>query len=348
MKKIIFAVFVLAILFTACKKGENGKPCDPTANQAWKKYDGNPVFTKGQNSWDDGYILGHSVIKSGNSFRMWYAGGHSLESPGGAIGYATSTDGIHWTRYSDNPVFEGKPGAWDEAGVGVPIVIQDGNTLRMWYLAGGAGPDGGKFGYATSQDGIHWARHPSPVFESVPGTWYRDALLPGAVIKEKGIFKMWFSGSIGSLAQSTPTTENSIGYATSPDGISWKVYDNPATTTAPYDLSDPVVKHGAPGEWDVTSALSPSVIKTHCGYEMWYAGENFSTGQQNLGYAFSTDGINWGKHPNNPVILTDPWNVALVFPNVILHGNNYHMWYGGFTFDGVSVGGAIGYATMPK
>lgn len=348
MKKIIFAVFGLAILLTACKKGENGKPCDPTANQAWKKYDGNPVFTKGQNTWDDGYILGHSVIKSGNSFRMWYAGGHSLESPGGAIGYATSTDGIHWTRYYDNPVFEGKPGAWDEAGVGVPIVIQDGNTLRMWYLAGGAGPDGGKFGYATSQDGIHWARHLSPVFESVPGTWYRDALLPGAVIKEKGIFKMWFSGSIGSLAQSTPTTENSIGYATSPDGISWTVFDNPATTTAPYDLSDPVVKHGAPGEWDVTSALSPSAIKTHCGYEMWYAGENFSTGQQNLGYAFSPDGINWVKHPANPVILTDPWNISLVFPSVILHGNNYHMWYGGFTFDGVSVGGAIGYATMQK
>ena len=347
MKKILTALFSISILLAACKK-EDHHPCPPLEKkQAWNKYDGNPVFAKSDKSWDDGIILGHTVIKSGNNFKMWYSGGHSIESIG-SIGYATSTDGIHWTRYSSNPVFEGMPGAWDQTGTGVPVILQDGNTLHMWYLAGGAGPDGGKFGYATSQDGIHWNRHPSPVFESVAGGWYRDALLPGTVIKEKGIFKMWFSGSIGSLAQSTPTTENSIGYATSPDGITWTVYDNPATTNPPYHFSDPVLKHGNPGEWDVTSALSPSVIKTNCGYEMWYAGEDLSTGQQNLGYAFSTDGINWIKDPHNPVLLTDTWNIALVFPSVILHGNKYQMWYGGFIFDGVSLGGAIGYASMVK
>lgn len=108
-----------------------------------------------------------------------------------------------------------------------------------------------------------------------------------------------------SLAQSSPTTENSIGYATSADGIHWKVYDNPATTNAPYHFSDPVLKHGSPGEWDATSALSPSIMKTKCGYEMWYAGENLTAGQQHIGYAFSPDGINWTKYEQNPVLLTD-------------------------------------------
>ena len=80
MKKIIFAVFSLAILFTACKKGEDGKPCDPNRNQVWKKYGGNPVFTKGQNSWDDGFGIGYSVIKNGNTFRMWYSGSSSTST----------------------------------------------------------------------------------------------------------------------------------------------------------------------------------------------------------------------------------------------------------------------------
>lgn len=193
MKKLLFASFSLFILLGACKKDDN-HPCPSIGEkQTWKKYEGNPVFTKGAKSWDDGFGIGHSVIKSGNGFKMWY-GGSSSSNPesGSAIGYATSADGINWTRYSGNPVFKGMPGSWDEMGVGVPVVLQDGNILRMWYLAGPSGPDGGKFGYATSADGVHWDRHPSPVFQSLPGSWYRDGLLPGIVIKEKGILKCGF------------------------------------------------------------------------------------------------------------------------------------------------------------
>ncbi|MEJ7768871.1 MAG: hypothetical protein WKF89_13735 [Chitinophagaceae bacterium] len=347
MKKIISALFGLVILLGACKK-DDIHPCPPAVKeQAWEKYAGNPVFTKSVNSWDDGIILGHSIIKSGNTFRMWYTGGHSIETFS-SIGYATSTDGIHWERYGDKPVFEAKPGSWEQSFVGIPHVLQDGNTLRMWYSGGSnSSPDGGKIGYATSQDGIHWDRHPSPVFQSKAGGWYADGIFPGAVIKENGTFKMWFSGAIGSITQATPTSKTSIGYAISPDGIKWTVYDNPLTTESPYHFSDPVVKHGAPGAWDVTSAFSASVIKTQCGYEMWYAGEIYNV-SQNLGYATSPDGIKWTKNPQNPVLTTDPWNILLVFPSVILDKNKYRMWYGGFVFDGESLGGAIGYATMPK
>ncbi len=343
MKRLIFAGVGLIILLSACKKDEGHQYTPLEKQQVWKKEDRNPVFIKGNKALDDGIILGHSVIKTTSTYKMWYSGGHGIESLNG-IGYATSTDGINWTRYSGDPVFLGKPGSWDESNVAIPVILQDGAVLRMWYLSGD--PNGDKIGYATSVDGINWNRYPSPVFQSKAMGWYRDGIFPGTVIKENGIFKMWFSGSIGSLRQSTLTTENSIGYATSPDGIHWAVYDNPATTNAPYHFSDPVVKHGIPGEWDVTSALAPSVIKTEAGYEMWYAGENFSTGEQHLGYAFSKDGIAWTKYDKNPVLLADTWNIQLVFPSVILDVKKYRMWYGAFLIDGTTVGGAIGYATM--
>ncbi len=153
MKKIISAVAGLIILSAACKKNDT-HPCPELGQkQDWTKYEGNPVFVKGEKSWDDGIIVGHSVIKSGSTYKMWYSGAHSIESPK-SIGYATSTDGIHWTRYSGNPVFNGIAGSWDEGSVALPTVLQDGKTLHMWYL-GGLDGDAGTIGYATSQDGIH-------------------------------------------------------------------------------------------------------------------------------------------------------------------------------------------------
>lgn len=69
---------------------------------------------------------------------MWYSGGHSIESLN-AIGYAHSTDGIHWTRYSGSPVLKGTPESWEQSTVSVPSVLQDRNMLHIWYLEGAIG-----------------------------------------------------------------------------------------------------------------------------------------------------------------------------------------------------------------
>ena len=42
--------------------------------------------------------------ESARLFRMWYSGGDQYEPD--AIGYAFSTDGLHWTKHPGNPVFQ--------------------------------------------------------------------------------------------------------------------------------------------------------------------------------------------------------------------------------------------------
>lgn len=83
----------------------------------WKKYndpnttqhpfaDSDPVFKAGENAgWDKKYVWMANVAKHKNGFRMYYGGG---DGKADAIGYAESSDGIHWQRYHRNPVYKGK------------------------------------------------------------------------------------------------------------------------------------------------------------------------------------------------------------------------------------------------
>jgi len=238
---------------------------------------------------------------------------------------------------------------WDQVGVGHSIVIQDGDTLRMWYesfTASTPGTPGHMLGYAISVDGINWTRRDAPVLERGPaGEWDDSYMVTGAVIKEGNTFKMWYSGGTGGTF---PNAIMRMGLATSTDGINWTKYDDPATTDPPFQFSDPVLPLGSPGSWEAIWAWSPSVLTTPSGYEMWYEGINTSTGNAAVGYATSQDGINWIKDANNPVLTGVPgsWASALGGTSVIKDGNVYRMWVGGLP-DFFPFPGRIGYATAP-
>jgi hypothetical protein len=195
----------------------------------------------------------------------------------------------------------------------------------MWYNAGN-GIDHANIGYATSVDGVSWDRHPTPVMVTgEAGTWYADTIGPGTVIKEDGVFKMWFFGGVGGILGADANTKTGIGYATSPDGLNWSFYDDPATTAPPYQFSDPVLNHGEAGAWDANEMFTPGVLRTDAGgYEMWYSGWREGLAGNYIGYATSPDGITWTKHPENPIAN---WSSGLGFPRVILDAGEYRMWY---------------------
>jgi hypothetical protein len=85
---------------------------------------------------------------------MWFGG--SDISWWWLIGYATSPDGISWTKHPANPVIPyGNTGSWDEWGSDAPSVVKDGSTYHMLFI-GFDSNNLASIGHATSTDGITW------------------------------------------------------------------------------------------------------------------------------------------------------------------------------------------------
>ena len=180
-----------------------------------------------------GYIPG-TVVQNAGQFLMWY------ESPFGAIGRATSTDGINWTdsgNVRSTPSFNGKR----------PSVLLDGTTYRMWFgktnslgagILGGPSVRNSNIGYASSADGVNWTvytQSPSVCFFCVlpddpiipvlvmgsAGSWDRPGVGQPSVLKDGATFKMWYAGGRINLPQfgslnSSSFISGSIGYAVIP------------------------------------------------------------------------------------------------------------------------------------
>ena len=126
----------------------------------WTKYSGNPIVAVGTSgSWDATGVRVPMVWKEGTTdYRMIYTGAGTTS---GQIGYATSTDGINWTKYAGNPVFNDP--TWAHNQTENWGVMKVGNEYQMWYSTWGQRQSG----IAVSTDLINWTPHtPGPIFTS--------------------------------------------------------------------------------------------------------------------------------------------------------------------------------------
>ncbi len=88
-------------------------------------YSYNPVFAgTGKDTWDRMIRERGYILREGDTYHMWYTGYNENRADTKYLGYATSLDGLTWTRHPDNPVFDR---IWTED----MFVIKRGDTFYM-------------------------------------------------------------------------------------------------------------------------------------------------------------------------------------------------------------------------
>ena len=253
--------------------------------QQWKRDTDGPVVELGApSSFDDTHIFAPCVAEERGRFSLWYCGSTgSVAKRVFAMGLATSDDGRRFRKQEDNPVFE----FGDERhSILTPDLLRDaqgrvlreGGRLRMWFSSTDFS---GKTGLHTlhetfSKDGVQWTAPSGPLL--------KDVYAP-TILKEGASYKMWYTD-----VSADPWV---FRYAESPDGRQWRVH------------GEPVLGHDQ--DWESGRLFYPTVLKAGDVYLMWY-GSYWSKypNKTALGFAASTDGINWHKSPNNPVFRPDP------------------------------------------
>jgi predicted GH43/DUF377 family glycosyl hydrolase len=223
----------------------------------------------------------------------------------------------NWTKDVRNPILGGS--SWNKNLLHPSILFNaDSGRYEMWFDATTAiyvRPY--SIGYAVSDNGIAWTIHPTPVLTADQGTWDEGTVEEPNVIRENGQYKMWYTGGPMGIAVTK------IGYATSPDGITWTKY-----------AGNPVIEPGT-SAWDMGGPMGNCVLVVAEVYKMWYSAyEVFPSNTSRIGYATSIDGIVWQVDTlNNPVLTlgaSGQWDdFAVIWPHVQYLDSTYFMWYTG-------------------
>jgi predicted GH43/DUF377 family glycosyl hydrolase len=304
-------------------------PTTPPGSSNWTRQGSGAVLAPSSSGWDSYLVGSPSVIKVGSTYYQYYEGLNTT-SDAHAIGLATSTDGLQWTKRS-GPVLQATPGAWDATEVRYPSVVQNGTNYLMVYQGVGSGT---ALGLATSTDGVNWTKHAGAVVTSYG---IHSAYVPGTLLYASGQYVLFY------------TVDGYVGRMTSTDGVTWN--DGGA------------VFMNSSG----VAFSRPAVIYDGAKYRMWYtriADANDGTIATSglftvtIGYGDSPDGVTWTTY-GNPIFTAGPagaWDRPGVGdPAVFYDGTTYRMWYVGGreqlpfgTPDSDTwVEGSVGYALIP-
>jgi len=243
-------------------------------------------------AFDENGVYGPEVVyDAGNllaPYRMWYSG---RAGSFGAIGYATSLDGVNWVKWGSPglPVAvleHGPAGSADSFSAADPTVLRDGSTWKMWYT----GDDSSKkrIAYATSPDGVTWAKGGKVIAPEDPGVsaniefgafaptvWKTPTgyamLLTGRKLVGGGVFQTKVMGS------------------SSADGVSW---------SGPSPALNP---SGSNTNFDYSNLNSPELLQdpgAPTPYKLYYSGNTVDANgnfHMRIGLATSNNGSSFNK-----------------------------------------------------
>lgn len=177
---------------------------------AWRRVSETPVISPQGNGWESAGTFNPAVILRDGKIVMLYR----AQDKGGTsrLGYAESTDGVHFTRRGE-PVFSPEKDYEKGGGVEDPRLVQFGDTYYLTYT--GYNKKDAQLCLATSKDLIHWERK-GVILPAYKGRWNVRWTKSGAIVPEKirGKYWMYFLGT-------TADNKDQMGLASSPDLLHW-------------------------------------------------------------------------------------------------------------------------------
>ena len=234
-------------------------------------FDKNPVFTgTDTDTWDKAIRERGYIIREDDGYHLWYTGyREDVKEPAMSLGYATSPDGIHWTRYPTNPIFTG---SWVED----IMVVKSGDVYYMFA----EGHDDIAH-WLTSDDKIHWKDHGALQISYTNG----QPLTPGpygtpTVFQQDGVWYLFYERN-----------DEAIWLASSRNLSEWlNVKDEPVITKGPE-------------AYDKFGVALNQVIAYRGLYYAYYHGtglEDWSLWSTNV--AVSKNLTDWKKYKLNPIL----------------------------------------------
>jgi len=234
----------------------------------WTRLGTGPVLPVTAGAWDSAVVGMPCVIVDPGQYKMWYngVGGDGIPH----VGYATSPDGINWTKYAGNPVITYDSAYGANGGVASPWVVAGSGVYEMIYATGSPT----QFCRATSVNGIQWDKdtlHSPIMIAGTSGTWDEYDMYEPRIVEINSILHMWYTGR-------NNVDVRCLGHATSSDGgLSWTK-----------DPRNPVLRAG-PSLWDSEIIEGGSVLLVGKTLHLWYCGARYpsATYYWHIGHATS-------------------------------------------------------------
>jgi beta-1,2-mannosidase len=275
----------------------------------------NPILTPAGDGFESAGVFNPAVVKKDGKFVMLY---RAQDKAGTSrLGYAQSTDGIHFIRRPE-PVLTPEADYEKDGGVEDPRLVKIGSTYYLTYT--GYNKKEAQLCLATSKDLIRWKRQ-GVIMPANRGRWNVGWTKAGAILTTKVNGKYWM------YYMADPARDvNEMGVAFSDDLIHWtEALDQPVLKRRPGYFDAKVVEPG------------PPPIMTEQGILLIYNGADEKT-------VYATGWVLFDKRdPTKVVARSDKaiftvereWEKVGQVPNVVFvegmvqDGNRWLFYYGG-------------------
>jgi hypothetical protein len=266
LRPVARAAFLFALLASFPALGDDFPP----ELVRFHPFGKNPVFTAaGPGHWDARIRERGWIRREGDIWRMWYTGYDGTPDGTRQLGYASSPDGLHWTRSAQNPIFRD---GWVED----MQVVKYGDTWLMF-----AEGKNDQAQWLSSRDGLSWKR------EGTLDVRYTD----GKPLSEGpfGTPAVWFEDAVWYLFYER--RDLGVWLARSADLKVWT-----------HIQDEPVLVPG-PEPYDREMIAVNQIVKHDGRYYASYHGSGTPKAPRlwTTNLAVSTDLVHWKKYPGNPL-----------------------------------------------